>query len=343
MIPTTNAEPILERRFYARAATRDDVGALYGIFSDYWVAMTGRAQLSLDEIEGVFSVPGFDAESSTRVVLSPEGRPVGCGLVLDLGSPPVHPNMYGCVQAGFEGQGIGTWLVRWAEERARQAIARVPDGARVSMCLQASSSHEPTVRLFEKLGIRPVRHTWLMVLDLEETPPEPVWPEGIRLETFRERPDLEAAARATDDAFRDQWGYVPKEDEEAWLERVRHSTETDEAFDPSLWFLAMDGDEIAGVSRCVPRVGDDWQAGLVQTLGVRRRWRRRGIGLALLYHAFGEFKRRGHKQVFLGVDTQSLTGATRLYEKAGMRVSREVVIYESELRPGEELWTRSLE
>ncbi len=47
----------------------------------------------------------------------------------------------------------------------------------------------------------------------------------------------------------------------------------------------------------------------------------------------------------LGVDAQSLTGATRLYEKAGMRSdpSRQLVLYEKELRPGLEIRTQSLD
>jgi len=49
--------------------------------------------------------------------------------------------------------------------------------------------------------------------------------------------------------------------------------------------------------------------------------------------------------VGLGVDAQSLTGATRLYEKAGMHSdpARQLVLYEKELRPGIEIRTQSLE
>jgi len=99
----------------------------------------------------------------------------------------------------------------------------------------------------------------------------------------------------------------------------------------------MDGDEIAGVAYCSPRFGGDPEIGIVETLGVRRPWRSQGIALALLHHAFGEFYRRGHKRVGLHVDTHNLSGATRLYKKAGMHVVQEFTFYEKELRPGEEL------
>jgi ribosomal protein S18 acetylase RimI-like enzyme len=75
---------------------------------------------------------------------------------------------------------------------------------------------------------------------------------------------------------------------------------------------------------------------------VRRPWRRRGIALALLHHAFRELAARGKPRAGLGVDSESLTGATRLYERAGMRVVREGYEYERVVRDGRELRTVSL-
>ncbi len=63
----------------------------------------------------------------------------------------------------------------------------------------------------------------------------------------------------------------------------------------------------------------------------RKPWRKRGLGLALLHHAFGEFYRRGQPKVALGVDAQNPTGATRLYERAGMHVAYEAVAFQKEL------------
>ncbi|MCX6049182.1 MAG: GNAT family N-acetyltransferase, partial [Chloroflexi bacterium] len=81
----------------------------------------------------------------------------------------------------------------------------------------------------------------------------------------------------------------------------------------------------------------------VSDLGVRRPWRRQGLALALLHHAFGEFYRRGIKKVGLGVDASSLTGATKLYEKAGMSVFRQHDSYEKELRSGKDLVTQMIQ
>jgi mycothiol synthase len=92
----------------------------------------------------------------------------------------------------------------------------------------------------------------------------------------------------------------------------------------------MDGDEVAGVllGEMLP------DRGWVNDLAVRRPWRGRGLGEALLRHAFGAFYRRGQRTVALGVDSQSLTGATRLYERVGMRVERQYDICEKVLQAG---------
>jgi len=109
--------------------------------------------------------------------------------------------------------------------------------------------------------------------------------------------------------------------------------DTDPNFDPSMAFVAVDGDEIAGTALCNPIWVEDPDAGWIHSLGVRRPWRRRGVALALLHRCFVALYDRGKRRAKLGVDAQSLTGATRLYEKAGMHVERQFGFYEKELRP----------
>jgi ribosomal protein S18 acetylase RimI-like enzyme len=181
--------------------------------------------------------------------------------------------------------------------------------------------------MHETEGYQPVRYTWRMEIELDEPPPESVWPEGIELCSF----DLEGhdylVYRAHQDAFRDHWGFAPRS-YEFW----QHHMVEDEAFDPSLWHIAWDGDQIAGYALCRIRNGNPW----IGTLGVLRPWRKRGLGLALLYHSFGEFYKQGERLIMLGVDSENPNGATRLYQKAGMHVASEYVFYEKELRTGRE-------
>ena len=99
----------------------------------------------------------------------------------------------------------------------------------------------------------------------------------------------------------------------------------------AVWFLAEDGGEIAGFALCHPHPSGDPAVGRVAALGVRPRWRRRGLGLALLLHSFAAFRERGASEVRLEVDAENPTGAVALYERAGMSVVRRYDTYEKRL------------
>ena len=151
-----------------------------------------------------------------------------------------------------------------------------------------------------------------------------------------------AIFKADDEAFQDHFGYV-EGDLDKEYERYMYFFTQDESFDPDLWFIAMDRDEVAGISLCRKWAYGDKDMGWVSSLAVRRPWRKRGIGLALLHHSFGVFWERGYKKVGLGVDASNLTGALKLYKKAGMEIDRQFNLYEKELRHGEELQIEKLE
>jgi len=206
------------------------------------------------------------------------------------------------------------------------AMADAPPEARVALGHGVQEHNDGARGLLERNGYTHVRRFWRMGIDLDGELPPAEWAEGIRLETMREGGER-AVFDAMEEAFQDHWGFVPHRYDEwhAWnVER--------ESFDPSLWFLALDGDEIAGLSQCAIHDRQAW----VNVLGVRWPWRRKGLGLALLRHSFQEFLRRGQADVVLEVDSENPTGATGLYERAGMRVLRWSDAYEKVLQEGAE-------
>lgn len=302
----------------------------------------GAEKFTLNNTQAEWRSPGFDLTNATRLVISPEGQIVGCIEVWDINDTPVSVWVWARVHPKFEGLGIGTALMTWGEGRARQAISRVPPNARVVMHTGCLSKEHATQALFTNLGMEPIRHFWKMRIDFNQPIPQATWPNGITIQTFKEMDDLTKICRAVDDAFKDHWGHVD-EPEEKSIKRWQHWVESDENFNPALWFLAMDGEEIAGMSLCTHKDYEMNQLGYVDTLGVRRPWRKQGLGLALLHHSFTEMQNLGKAGCRLDVDASSLTGATRLYEKAGMHVDRQSNTYEKELRPGVDLMTRSVD
>jgi len=286
--------------------------------------------------------PGFVVETDTRIVLDGEGQIIGAAYIYDLSDPHVQVEVESVLDPAYHDHGIGDILIDWAEERASRALLSAPTGARVTLSHSVLDQDAPTQKLLMQHEFKPVRQFWRMLIEMDDSPPSPAWPTGIAVQAFSSRPDERALALAVRDAFRDHWGYVEEPIADQVM-RWSYQIEHDPDFDPSLWFLAMEGEEIVGVSLCWPKAHEDPNMGYVGMLGVRRPWRQQGIGLALLRHSFGALYLRGVRKVGLDVDAASLTGATRLYKNVGMHIDRHTYTYEKELRSGRDLSTQCIE
>ena len=303
--------------------------------------MIGVQEHSIDETKLEWSTPGFDMANSTRVVLSPENTLVAYTEVWDNHEPPVNPWIWARVHPENEGMGIGSALMDWGETRISEVFSKVPQDAMVSVVAGTYAGYTPAETLFTDRGMTPARHFWQMIIEFDRDLDAPAWPEGIELVSYQHDRDARDLFRAQREAFRDHWGYIEEPFETAfklWSHRVFNH----KWFDPSLWYLAKEADEIVGFARCQSERDEDPDLGWVNSLGVRRRWRKRGIGLALLLHGLHEIRKIGKRRAGLGVDSKNLTGATRLYERAGMHIQRQFDVYEKVVRPGVDLRTTSL-
>ena len=325
--------------YEARAWDLEDVSAVATLMNAYALRVSGREQTTAESLAAQMKTPGLDLSSDARLVVGPGRDVVAVGFVVDLSDPHVQVQSLGMVRREDQGRGIGSWIADWIEQRARRAIDQAPEHARVTVMQAVDDRDESARRLLDAHGYRVVRHFWRMVVELGDQGPAAEWPAGIRVTGFDPEADLRPAFIAGRDAFSDHWGHVDTS-QEAAFERFRHRVISDPDRDPDLWFLARDEDDIGGVCYASPREGTDPTSGYIQTLGVRRPWRRRGVALALLLHAFEALRGRGRQRCALHVDSESLTGATRVYEKAGMRVAELNHAYEKELRSGIDLAKR---
>jgi mycothiol synthase len=225
----------------------------------------------------------------------------------------------GYVDPTLRGRGVGSRLLELTEERAREAS----DGASAALESAFLDGDPAAPALFRAHGYEPVRHFLRMVIDLER-PPEPSEPQDeITIAPF-ERSDARALHAAIEEAFAEEFGFRP-EPFDRWAERRLEGPRAR----PDLWYVARDGDEIAGAIVCDWKRNGDW--GWIGAVAVRTRWRRRGLGAALLRTAFGRFYELGERRVALGVDAANPTGAARLYERAGMRVIWRADLYRKDL------------
>ena len=329
-------QPVAVGGFILRPPAREEIGWYVELGKQYDQEITGISNFNLELAASQWDDPHSDYANNFRFVIDPAtGKAVAYGEVMVNPVVPVRPWGFGFVSHDYHGRGIGETLARWTIERAKTLIEKAPDNARVVLQQGIHDSNTAAADLMLALGFHKQRSSYTMLIQMHEAPPAPVWPDSITLTDFKQTPDLAkfAATRAT--GFKDHRGYIPTP-LDIHVERWQRFIDADATHDPELYVLAMDGDKPAGIM--VGEYSDEYEnTGWVDALAVMPDYRRKGLGLALLHHAFGLYWQRGIRSVALGVDGSSLTNAVALYERAGMHIDKKYDVYELELRPGEEL------
>jgi mycothiol synthase len=291
-----------------RPATLDDFDAIAELFRA-GVEIYEELAFDPEELRLWLTSPRLELERDVRLAYEGD-RLVGYVDVDPIGENPIRWWSDVRLHPEAEFSAVAPKLLEWVEGRVHGGVLRTWTPAAL----------ERLRREYERRGMRRIRGSYRMEIDLNDLR-TPVVPAGIEIRTLEEGQER-IAYEVHEETFVDSWDHVSEPYEE-WL----HYLVKAESFDPTLWFLAWDGAEPAAVEIC--RVRDD--IGWIGVLGVRRAWRKRGLGRALLLHAFDEFKRRGLDRAGLGVDAESLTGAHRLYESVGMHVARQLDFFEKPL------------
>jgi GNAT superfamily N-acetyltransferase len=293
-----------------RRPVATDIEKAADVYAAEEEAVRGRVTMGAEEMRDWWRL--FDLSDGSWLVEDHDGRPVGVSCCMHREG---DFDSWIAVRPEYQGSGLSTELLARAEQYARGA-----GGSTLKAGILAGNQRART--LLESRDFGEVRSFYRMQIDLDGSPPGPERVEGITIAPFRPE-DARTFHATINEAFAGDWGFHAMPFEE-WKSHRLEAPETD----TSLWFVAWDGGEAAGAIRCD---GMKFGGGWVGALGVRKPWRGRGIGMALLRRAFAEFYSRGVAHVGLGVDAQNPTGATRLYERAGMRVMTEDILFEKRL------------
>lgn len=257
------------------------------------------------------------------------GQVVAYGRVLWLDEDTTAERVY--VHVAFtlpewRGRGLGQQLLEWLEARLR-AIAATHDhaGQRHLQVWGVSDKEIARRKLLERAGYAPIRYFYTMVRPTLNDIPDAPLPPGLEVRPVQTA-HLRAIWEANVEAFRDHWGFSePPEDE-------YHSWLTDPVeFQPDIWKIAWDGDQVAGMVRGFihPEQNQRFNRlrGWTENIAVRRPWRKRGLARALIAENLHELKARGMTEAALSVDTENPTGALRVYESMGFRAVEQRAVY----------------
>ncbi len=264
------------------------------------------------------------------IMVEMEGRLIGYNRVFwvqEQNGPYIYSHL-GFLFPEWRGKGIGTALIHAAEARLREIAAGHPQDVPKFLRAEATGHQTNLKNILESEGYTVIRYGYEMTRSLDE--PIEITPLPARLEI---RPALPEHYRpiweADNEAFRDHWGHIEGTEEnfESW--------KTDRLFNPELWKIAWDGDQVAGMvlnfidhehNRKFNRL-----RGYTEGISVRRPWRKMGLARALLTRSMQMFKEMGMTEAALGVDAQNPNGARQLYESVGFRTIHQMGIYEKAL------------
>jgi mycothiol synthase len=308
--------------YTSRPASRDDLDAIVRLVDAVDLHDAGMTDPVRDELLWEWASPRFDLARDTRVVVDRGGELVAYADVHAF-DPSVQVRSWTQVHPDHRDVGLTSPALGWVEAHARSLLPS--DVGTTPLRHGGPATDHHTAELLRGRGFSHVRTFRQMARAIDAGEPEPREVEGIEFRTSEPGRDDRAIFDVDDGAFRDHFGYEPHPFEE-W----RDQWFSDPNYDPSLVFLAFDGDRAVGLNLTLIEEGIGW----VGVLGVLGPWRRRGIARALLERSFAELGRRGIAEVRLGVDAENPQRATHLYETSGMAVRRDWHIYEKPISAG---------
>jgi mycothiol synthase len=293
----------------------EDAQAITDLVSLCDIEDIGEPDITLSDVLDMWS--SIPIETDAWIAVSATDEIIGYGFVEVTGANRMDTCVF--VHPQFKNHGIGSLLLEKVEARAH-VLAEGKEGKQKLMN-QLSFTNTDARKLVEDRGYQFSRLYERMKIELEGQPNQQRLPEGMTLQPFQPDYDEEALFTIYDETFQDSRGYT-KKDFSTWI-----SQKKGDGYDPSLWFLVWKDSKPVGF--LMSRMQEDGV--FIDLLGVKREYRKHGIGKVLLLHTFGIAYQRNQKTILLYVDSDSLTNANRLYQSVGMRPHSQTAVYMKEL------------
>lgn len=307
-----------------RPLSPDDAAAIVRLDHATLVVDDRDDPLSLEEVQEEFDPSWARPDERSVAAVGRDGDLAGMAWI-HLRPASTRARVTFLVHPDHRDGDVPRRLLTEVYERIRRmdAAGAVPDDATVEIGAQPHQAHR--VELLESEGFTPVRRFHELRRDLAHPLPPAALPEAVTVARWNQRWS-EATRLAHVEAFADHWGSAPP-DEEAW----QHDYVGGANFRADLSLVAHSGDDVVGY--LLAHVWEqDWKVkgyreAWIGTLGTRRAWRGRGVASYLLLRCMHRMRTAGMEYAAIGVDSQSPTGADRLYAQLGFELQRVTVNY----------------
>ncbi|MGI8703243.1 MAG: GNAT family N-acetyltransferase [Candidatus Limnocylindrales bacterium] len=326
-LPVGGAVPGLAFRLYAGET---DLAELVRVWTAAREADGLKATLTVEDLALDFANPVNFDPSRDVLIAAVGGRMVAYGRVewVDTNDGARSYDSRCMLEPVWRRRGIGRSMLRWNEARLREIAATHPTDRPRRFGTYHWDRDTAAAEVYAAEGYRPVRHFYDMLRPTLDDIPEAPLPAGLEIRPVRPQ-HVRAVWDADVEAFRDHWGGF-EDSPEAYRQFTEGRT-----FDPSIWKVAWDGDRIAGLVMNVidPHENElrGYRRGLLDSVAVRRPWRRRGLARSLIVASLRELRERGMTSAALGVDAQNPLGALQLYASVGFEVELSATAYEKPL------------
>ena len=320
-----------------RPATWDDLDAVLELINREGVAINGEERLTRSDLEHEWKEPGFSLETDSCIALLPDKSAAAYADYANTREPYARPYAFCALDPDRGSQTDPVELVRWAVDRATSDIPKAPPEARMTLIAPENERNPTVLDAWAAEGFTEGRRFYQMRIAFDGPPQPATVPEEYAIRPLEQVEQWDAFL-AMQEAFRDHYGFTQPPSLEKAFETWKHHLIESNGIDPDMLLVAI-GPEgtIAGGSLCRPTNGSREDMGWVNSLAVRPAHRRRGLAEALLRRSFEVFHAKGKTGAGLGVDADSLTNATRLYEKCGMHRHEVYVQMQKVIREGREL------
>ena len=158
---------VLLKNLLARAPKIEDLVAVKELVAACDVAEYGLVGSTMEDLTSNWQKSEFNLATDAWVIVTNKGQLVGFACVWHRDYEQIYS--FVCVHPEYRGRGIGTLLLRLAEERARQYARNACPGSRVTLNGTVSRVNEEAKRLFEREGYTLARQFWHIAVELDES------------------------------------------------------------------------------------------------------------------------------------------------------------------------------